>query len=87
MPMLAGFRANVNWNKGRRTFSWIVPIDDLLESCVENLVLAIQDVHAQENSRPEYVGRNSIAWRMSYNIVAQAILTWQLERARRNARS
>jgi hypothetical protein len=86
MPMLAGFRANVNWNRAKRNFSWVIPIDELLDACIEGLVLAIQDVHAQENSRPEYVGRNSIAWRMSYNIVAQAILTKQLEKARRDAR-
>lgn len=81
MPMLAAFRANVQWNKPRGTFSWIVPIDDLVDACIEQLVLGIQDVHDQENSRPEFVGRNSIAWRMSYNTVAQAILQWQLTKA------
>ena len=83
MPLLAGFRANVEWNKPRGTFSWIVPIDDLVDSCIEQLVLGIQDVHEQENSRPEYVGRNAIAWRMSYSTVSQAILEWELKRARR----
>jgi AIPR protein len=86
MPMLAGFRANVEWNRAKRTFSWIIPIDELLEASIEGLVLGIQEIHAQENSRPEYVGRNSIAWRMSYQTVAQAILTKQLEIARRDAR-
>lgn len=81
MPMLAGFRANVKWDKPKGTFTWIVPIDELLESCIDQLVLAIQDVHEQENSRPEYVGRNSIAWRMSYNVVSQQILEWQLRQA------
>jgi hypothetical protein len=81
MPMLAGFRANVEWNKPKGTFSWIVPIDELLSSCIDRLVLGIQEVHEQENSRPEYVGRNAIAWRMSYNAVSQAILEWQLKRA------
>jgi hypothetical protein len=82
MPMLAGFRANVLWNKPKGSFSWIVPIDDLLDSCINELVLGIQDVHAQENSRPEFVGRNSIAWRMSYSTVSQSILQWQLARER-----
>lgn len=45
-------------------------------------MLGIKDVHEQENSRPEYVGRNSIAWRMSYNTVSQAILQWELKQAR-----
>lgn len=84
MPMLAGFRANVEWNKPKGTFSWVVPIDELLRSCIEQLVLNIRDVHEQENARPEYVGRNSISWRISYNTVAQSILEWQLKRARRS---
>jgi hypothetical protein len=81
MPMLAGFRANVQWNKPKGTFSWIVPIDELVKKCIDQLVLAIQDVHEQENSRPEFVGRNSIAWRMSYNVVSQEILGWRLRQA------
>jgi len=86
MPMLAGFRANVDWNKPKGTFSWLVPIDELLNSCIDQLVLNIQDVHEQENSRPEFVGRNAIAWRMSYNTVSQAILERQLQQARSKRR-
>lgn len=85
MPLLAAFRANVDWNTPKGSFSWTVPVEELLDSCIEQLVLGIKDVHEQENSRPEYVGRNSIAWRMSYNTVSQAILEWQLQRARRRA--
>jgi len=83
MPMLAAFRANVLWNKPKGSFSWIVPINELLDSCLEKLVLGIKDVHEQANARPEYVGRNSIAWRMSYNAVSQAILEWELAKERR----
>lgn len=83
MPLLAGFRANVLWNKPKGSFSWIVPLDELLDKCIERLVLGIQEVHEQENSRPEYVGRNAISWRMSYNAVSQAILERELEHARR----
>ena len=80
--MLAGFRANVEWDKPKRTFSWIVPVDELLELCIDRLVLGIKEVHEQENSRPEYVGRNAIAWRVSYGTVSNAILEWQLKNAR-----
>jgi len=83
MPLLAGFRANVEWNKPKGSFRWIVPVDELLNKCIDRLVLGIKEIHEQENSRPEYVGRNAIAWRMSYSTVSQAILEWQLERARR----
>lgn len=83
MPLLAGFRANVDWNKPKGSFRWIVPVDELLDKCIDRLVLGIKEIHEQENSRPEYVARNAIAWRMSYSTVSQAILEWQLERARR----
>jgi hypothetical protein len=87
MPMLAGFRANVDWDKPKGSFTWIVPIGDLLDKCVEPLVRGIQDVHESENSRPEYVGRNAIAWRMSYMIAQQSISEWQLDRERKARRS
>jgi hypothetical protein len=82
LPMLAGFRANVEWNKPKGTFSWKVPLPQLVDSCIDTLVLGIQEVHLSENSRPEYVGRNGIAWRMSYNTVSQAILEFELKQAR-----
>jgi hypothetical protein len=82
MPLLAAFRADVKWNKPRGTFSWIIPIDDLLDSCVDDLVLGIKEIHAQENSRPEYVGRNSLAWRICYDTVSRAILRHELSEAR-----
>lgn len=78
MPMLAAFRANVKWDSPKGTFSWIVPLDELVDACIENLTLGILDVHEQENSRPEYVGRNAIAWRMSYNTVSEYILKQRL---------
>jgi len=79
MPMLGAFRANVDWNKPRGSFSWIVPVDELLESCVENLVLSITEIHERENSRPEYVGRNATAWRICYQTVSQEVLKWRFE--------
>jgi hypothetical protein len=82
MPMLAAFRANVKWRKPRGSFSWIMPIDELLESCIDDLVAGIKEIHAQENSRPEYVGRNSLAWRISYDTVSRAILRQELDEAR-----
>ena len=78
MPMLAAFRANVKWDSPKGSFSWIVPLDELVDDCIESLVLGIVDVHEQENSRPEYVGRNAIAWRMSYNTVSEFILKRRL---------
>jgi len=82
MPILGAFRANVKWNEPKGTFSWVVPIEELFDACIEQLLLGILEFHQLENGRPEYVGRNAVAWRMSYNTVSQAILTWQLQRER-----
>jgi hypothetical protein len=82
MPMLAGFRANVEWNRPKGTFSWKLPLDELLEECLESLFLGIREVHEQENHRPEYVGRNGLAWRICYTAVSQAILERQLKVAK-----
>lgn len=82
MPLLAAFRANVSWGKPKGSFSWILPLDDLLDNCIDVLVDGIKEIHASENSRPEYVGRNSLAWRISYDAVSRAILQHQLDAAR-----
>ena len=59
-----------------------MPLDDLLDSCIDDLVAGIKEIHAQENSRPEYVGRNALAWRISYDTVSRAILRQELSEAR-----
>lgn len=79
MPLLAAFRANVKWNKRKQTFDWIMDVEELLEACIEDLVGGIKEMHAQENSRPEYVGRNALSWRISYDTVSRAILQKRLE--------
>lgn len=79
MPLLAAFRANVKWNKRNRTFTWIMDVEALLDTCIDDLVAGIKEMHAQENSRPEYVGRNSLSWRISYDTVSRAILQKRLD--------
>jgi hypothetical protein len=81
MPLLAAFRANVKWNKRQRTFAWIMDLEDLLDNCIDDLVAGIKEMHAQENSRPEYVGRNALSWRISYDTVSRAILQKRLDAA------
>lgn len=82
MPILGGFRANVKWNKPKGSFSWIVPLDEIVDSCLDALIATIKEIHASENSRPEHVGRNALAWRISYDTVSRTILQWELDRER-----
>ncbi|RKH08726.1 hypothetical protein D7X74_31050 [Corallococcus sp. CA047B] len=79
IPMLGGFRANVDWNKPKGGMSWKVPLEELLPLCAQSLAAAILAVHDREQ-RPEYVGRSSIAWEMCFNAVQTAILRYQLEK-------
>jgi hypothetical protein len=74
MPMLAGFRANVVWDKPKGSFSWKVDNEELLKKVAPRLAETIKDIHEQENSRPEYVGRNTLAWRYCYREVEVAIM-------------
>jgi hypothetical protein len=53
-------------------------VEELLNACIEDLVGGIKEMHAQENSRPEYVGRNALSWRISYDTVSRAILQKRL---------
>jgi len=75
MPMLGGFRANVNWDQPRGSFSWKVDPEILLDACISSLLDRIKEIHASEGSRPEYVGRNATAWRTCYERVQIAILS------------
>jgi len=56
MAILAGFRANVVWESTKGTFTWTVPIEELLDSCIEQLVLGIRDVHEQGEQPPRVCG-------------------------------
>jgi hypothetical protein len=79
MPMLGAFRANVHWDKANRAFDWIVSNETLLDDCLDGLIAGIKDIHATENSRPEYVGRNAMSWRICYERVQNAILRRELK--------
>lgn len=82
MPMLGAFRANVIWGDPKGSFSWRVPIDELLDASIEGLVTGVMEIHDRENARPEYVGRNATAWRICYERVQNAILSNELKRMR-----
>ncbi len=84
MPILGAFRANVEWDSPPGSFSWKVPNDRLLISCIERLVSSIQEIHVRENRRPEHVGRSATAWRLCYETVQNAILQHELKKAARS---
>lgn len=81
MPMLGAFRSNVVWDKPKGSFSWKLPLPKLLDATLMKLVSAVQEIHTRENSRPEYVGRSSFAWKMCYQIVEKEVLKSRLKEA------
>ena len=69
MPMLAGFRANVDWNLMERRFGWLIPPDELLEGVIDDLVRVCVTEHRDNNMRPEAVGNRESSYRQCYDKV------------------
>jgi predicted Zn-ribbon and HTH transcriptional regulator len=69
MPMLAGFRANVDWNLAEGKFQWRMPPDELLEGVIEDLARVCVTEHRDNNMRPEWVGNRESSYRQCYDKV------------------
>jgi len=69
MPMLAGFRANVDWNLAEGHFAWRIPTDELLDGVIEDLVRVCVTEHRDNNMRPEWVGNRESSYRQCYDKV------------------
>src|SRR5687768_9502601 len=61
-PMLAAFRANVEWDSAKRVFKWRVPNDELLKECLPKLVSACVREHRNNRDKPEWVGKKDSAY-------------------------
>ena len=59
MPMLAGIRANVEWDLEKKIFEWRIPLDELLSGVIDDLVRVCVTEHRDNNMRPEWVGNLS----------------------------
>jgi hypothetical protein len=69
MPMLAGFRANVEWNLEAGVFNWRIPPDELLEGVMDDLVRVCVTEHRDNNMRPEWIGNRESSYRQYYDRV------------------
>ena len=68
-PMLAAFRANVDWNPSEGKFEWIIPLEEIVPKVMEDLVRVCVTEHRDNNMKPEYVGRREAAYRQCYDKV------------------
>jgi hypothetical protein len=61
-PMLAAFRANVEWDSAHGKFDWKVPVDELLEAVAPKLVATCIKEHGDNRGKPEFVAKRSSAY-------------------------
>lgn len=68
-PMLAAFRANVDWDLRSDRFEWYVPLDDLLDQIIVDLVEICVTEHRDNNLKPDLVGKRESSYRQCYDKV------------------
>lgn len=72
-PMLAGFRANVEWNLKVGKFKWRMPMDELLDLVIDDLVGVCWSEHQDNPRQPEMVGRRESTYGQCYDKVVIAL--------------
>jgi hypothetical protein len=68
-PMLAAFRANVDWNLEEGRFEWRMPVDELLDGVLTDLVRVCVSEHRDNKNPPEMVGSRESSYRQCYDRV------------------
>ena len=65
-PLLASFRANVDWNSKQSKFEWLVPNEEILKHCLSDLVSVCVNEHRNNKQKPEWVGKRDSAYRQCH---------------------
>jgi hypothetical protein len=65
-PILAAFRANVDWNLEKSQLKWRVPNEEILKKCLRDLVTVCVNEHRNNNQKPEWVGKRDSAYRQCH---------------------
>jgi hypothetical protein len=73
-PMLAAFRANVRWDLEKGIFAWKLPLDELLDTVIGDLVRVCVSEHKTNNLRPDQVGKRESTYAQCYDKVRLALL-------------
>lgn len=85
-PMLAAFRANVDWDPKRGKFEWKVPIDDLLDAVAPKLVATCVKEHGDNRGKPEFVAKRSSAYEICAMHVNSHLDQLEIARLRKAAK-
>ena len=73
-PMLAGFRANVEWDLQRGKFEWKVPLDKLVPAVIDDLVGICVTEHRDNRLQPDKVGKRESTYGQCYDKIQLYLL-------------
>ena len=73
-PMLAAFRANVQWDLRKQMFSWQVPLENLVKQVIDDLVRVCVTEHRDNNLQPDKVGKRESTYVQCYDKVQLYLL-------------
>lgn len=73
-PILSAFRANIKWDPSNKVFEWIVPLDELLDLTMPDLVKVILTAKTKDEKAPDKIGKDSAIYDSCYMIVQIAIM-------------
>ncbi len=73
-PMLAAFRANVEWDLKKKVFDWKIPLDELLPAVIGDLVRVCVTEHRDNQEKPEDVGVKASVYSQCFDKVELYLL-------------
>lgn len=73
-PMLAAFRANVDWDLRKGKFEWKVPPARLVRDVIDDLVRVCVTEHRDNNLQPDQVGKRESTYMQCYDKVQLHLL-------------
>jgi hypothetical protein len=79
-PMLAAFRANVDWDLQKGKFEWKVPLAKLLPKVIDDLVGICVTEHRDNNQAPDKVGKRESNYVQCYDKIQLYLLESGLEK-------
>jgi hypothetical protein len=66
-PMLAAFRANVDWDLVQSKFQWKVPLEKLVPKVIDDLVRVCVTEHRDNGLQPDKVGKRESTYSQCYD--------------------
>jgi len=81
MPMLAAFRANVDWDLETERFEWKIDPDEIIPHVIGEFYRICAEAH-DNGRKPDEVGRDGSVYSQMYDKVDQFLMRQELELAR-----